>query len=73
MTARTSSICSSSDVVPAIPSDIPLPRRSNRISRENDAIRSKKRAYDGSSQKSSMFDRYDGTNTTSSGPSPTTW
>ena len=55
------------------PSDIPLPRRSNRISRENDASRSRKRAQDGSSQTISMFDMYDGTSTTSSGPSPTTW
>ena len=73
ITAWTSSICSSSGVAPAIPSDIPLPRRSNRISRANDASRSRKRAKDGSSQDSSMFDRYDGTSTTSSGPSPTTW
>ena len=57
---------------PGVPSDIPVPRRSNTISRENDAIRSKKRAKSGTSH-ISMFDRNDGTSTTSSGPSPTTW
>lgn len=50
-----------------------LPRRSNRITRANDESRPNRRAKLGSSQNNSMFDRYGGTTTTSSGPSPTTW
>ena len=41
--------------------------------RERRRAARRSRARDGSSQNSSMFDRYDGTSTTSSGPSPTTW
>jgi len=56
ITARTSSTCSSSGVTPATPSDIPLPRRSKRITREKDARRVKRCATDGISQNISVFD-----------------
>ncbi len=73
ITARTSSTCSSSGEAPATPSDIPVPRRSNAISRANAASRRRNPATPGISQAISMFDRNAGTRTTSSGPSPTTW
>src|SRR6185369_5318331 len=51
ITARTSSIRSSSVGTPAMRSDIPTPRLSKRINREKDAKRRRYRATEGSSQK----------------------
>ncbi len=53
--------------------DSPVPRLSNRISRENVASRSKNRAIVGSSQAASTWDTQPGTQTRSRGPSPITW
>ena len=63
MTARTSSIrCSSvGGSVVGTGSDIPVPRLSKRISRENDINRSKPRARSGSSQASSTCEIQPGT------------
>src|SRR6516162_10911972 len=54
ITARTSSIRSSSVATPATRSDRPVPRLSNRIRRENAARREKWCAHSGSSQNSSI-------------------
>ena len=54
-------------------SESPVPRLSNRISREKLASRSKKRAIVGSSQAASTWETQPGTQTRSRGPSPTTW
>ena len=54
-------------------SDSPVPRLSNRISRENVASRSKNRAIVGSSQAASTWETQPGTHTRSRGPSPITW
>jgi hypothetical protein len=72
MTARTSSIRVSSVGAPTTWSDMPVPRLSKWIGRENDASCSKKARAFGTSQPSSTFETAGGTNTTSNGPSPTT-
>ena len=63
MTARTSSIrCSSvGSSLAGTGSDIPVPRLSNRISRENEARRSKPSARSGSSHASSTCETQPGT------------
>ena len=63
ITARTSSIRSSSvgRWVRSTGSDNPVPRLSKVIKRENDANRRKKRANDGSSHITSMFETHPGT------------
>ena len=75
ITARTSSMRSSSVGNPSVGtgSDRPVPRLSNRISRENEARRSRNLASPGSSHISSMLETHPGTYTRSNGPSPTTW
>jgi hypothetical protein len=54
ITARTSSICSSSVAGPQQRSDMPEPRRSKRIRRPRAAMRSKYRATVGCSHSTSM-------------------
>src|SRR5262249_22100565 len=56
-----------------IGSDAPVPRRSNRISRLNDARRRRNLAEDGSSQMPSTLLNHPFTKTRSIAPSPTTW
>ena len=73
MTAPMSSIRSSIDGGPATGSDIPVPRLSKMINRENDASRVRKRASVGSSQATSTCETKPGTRTRSTGPSPSTW
>ena len=72
MTARTSSIRVSRLGAPLTRSDMPVPRLSNRMSRENEARRARDGANDGSFQISSICVTNGGTNTRSNGPSPTT-
>jgi hypothetical protein len=52
---------------------MPVPRLSNRINLENEPIRLRLDANDGTVQRSSMCDMKPGTKTTSYGPWPTTW
>src|SRR4029450_1646977 len=54
-------------------SDRPVPRLSNRMSRANEARRSRNLASPGSSHISSILETHPGTYTRSNGPSPTTW
>src|SRR2546421_4670095 len=70
ITARTSSMRSSSVGTPADGSDSPVPRLSNKIRRLNDANRRKKRAEAFASHQFSMCDTKPGTKTKSTGPSP---
>ena len=70
ITARTSSICSSSVGGLVDGSDIPLPRRSNTIRRPISARRAKKRTVVGTSHRCSSWDSQVGTYRMSSGPSP---
>ncbi len=58
---------------PRTGSDIPVPRRSNVIRRENDARRRNIRATDGSSHTCSTAQIHVGTQRRSTGPSPITW
>ncbi len=60
ITARRSSICTSSTGGSSPMSESPIPRMSNRISRENDASRSRNRAHRGSSHMTSRFDQIPG-------------
>ena len=55
------------------PSDIPVPRLSKTISRENDASRSRNRACSGLYHASSTSETQGGAHTSSRDPSPTTW
>ena len=71
-TARTSSMRSSSGAGAATGSESPVPRLSNRISRENEASLSRNLAMRGSAHCRSRCETNPGTNTRSSGPSPTT-
>ena len=73
ITARTSSTCSSSVAVPPVRSDIPVPRRSKRITRPSPPSRAKKRATVGWSQSDSTAENVCGTKTMSRSPSPSTW
>ena len=73
ITARTSSTRCSSVGTSVTGSDRPMPRLSNRMTRENRASRSKSRANAGLSQVSSTCERKPATKTTSCSPSPTTW
>jgi hypothetical protein len=54
-------------------SDIPVPRLSNKIRRQNDASCWKNLLRTGDVQFASTFDTKPGTKTTSIGPLPTTW
>ena len=72
ITARTSSIRSSIVGTPTTRSDMPVPRLSSRIRRENDARRRRYAAIAGSSQCVSRCPIAEGTKTKSCGPSPTT-
>ena len=74
-TERTSSIRVSSvgSADSGTRSERPVPRLSNRTSREKAASRSKKRAMVGSSQAVSTWDTQPGTQTRSTGPVPITW
>jgi hypothetical protein len=73
-TARTSSMRASSpgSALTGTRSDSPVPRLSNRISRENEASRRRKSAAAGTSQVVSTFETKPGTITRSRGPSPIT-
>jgi hypothetical protein len=55
MTEVRSSICCSMMGISTDRSELPVPRLSKRIRRENEARRLRKRAQEGSSQKSSML------------------
>src|SRR5262249_58022140 len=73
MTARTSSIRSSSVGTPTTESEEPTPRLSNRISRPNDVSRSTVSRNGGSyASGPSMLHTSGGTNSTSKGPVPST-
>jgi hypothetical protein len=72
-TERSSSARSSSVRGCATGSDRPVPPRSIRISRLNEASRPSIAAKWGSSQTCSTCDTQPGTSTMSSAPSPTTW
>ena len=72
MTARRSSIRTSSGVPASTGSESPVPRLSKKISRESDAISSKIARKPGTSITKSTFDVVPGTKTTSNGPSPQT-
>ena len=72
-TARTSSMRCSRVGRCVTGSDSPVPRLSNRISRENEASRLRNRANDGSFQKYSRCDTHPITKTRSTGPLPQTW
>ena len=72
ITARMSSIRSSIVGGLVAGSDMPVPRLSNTINRENDARRVKKRARLGSSHATSTCETKPGTRTRSVGPSPST-
>jgi hypothetical protein len=54
-------------------SERPVPRLSNRITRENDARRSTNRAIGRTSHMASTLETHPWTHTRSSGPSPTIW
>jgi hypothetical protein len=54
-------------------SEAPVPRRSNMISRENEASVRKNRAIPGSSQAMSRWPKLPVVITRSGGPSPSTW
>ena len=71
-TASTSSICSSSGAG-GTRSDMPLPRRSNWISRANEVRRANICASRGSVHRCSICDTQELTSSTSCGPSPATW
>ena len=73
ITARTSSMRTSRLGMSETRSERPVPRLSNRITRENEASRVKNRTSAGSSQNTSMFETHPNTKTMSRGPSPTTW
>jgi hypothetical protein len=73
MTARTSSMRASSVGAPLTRSDIPTPRLSNRISRENVPSFASVSSKPGSVHWSSTCVRNGETKTTSNGPSPLTW
>ena len=73
MTALTSSIRCSRVGTSVTGSDSPVPRLSKMIRRENELIRSKKRANGGDSHWSSRWVAKPSTRTRSIGPSPTTW
>ena len=73
MTARTSSIRVSSVGAPLTGSDMPVPRLSNLISRENDAISTKAAPKLGQLPGDSRCVTNPGTKTRSKGPSPMTW
>ena len=75
ITARTSSmrVSRSGSRSSGTRSDRPTPRLSNRMSRENDARRSRNLPKFGSSHITSMFVTHPITKTMSIGPSPTTW
>src|SRR6266403_790997 len=73
ITARTSSMRCSSEGKSTRRSESPVPRRSSMMSRENDASRVRKRAYEGSSQAYSTWETQPGTRTRSGPASPTTW
>ena len=73
MTARTSSMRVSNVGMPLTRSDMPVPRLSKRMSRQNDESRRLKAAIPGTSQASSTCETKPGTCTTSNGPSPVTW
>jgi hypothetical protein len=70
ITARTSSIRSSSVGTPPNGSDIPVPRLSNMTKRLNEAMRPKKRAGALVSHQFSRWETKPGTKTKSTGPSP---
>ena len=72
-TAVMSSSSSSNDPSERIRSERPVPRRSNTISREKEASRSMRWAYDGHHWFCSRCERYPGAQTRSIGPSPITW
>ena len=72
MTAPMSSIRSSIDGGLATGSDMPVPRLSNTISRENDASRVEKPGKAGSSHATSTWETKPGTRTRSIAPSPMT-
>ena len=72
ITARMSSIRSSIVGGLEAGSDMPVPRLSNTINRENDASRVKNRARFGSSHATSTCDTKPGAITRSVGPSPST-
>ena len=73
ITARTSSIRSSSVAAFGTGSESPTPRRSKRITRANELRRSTKRVCAGLSQIRSRWEMNGKATTTSIGPSPTTW
>ena len=56
-----SSMRSAGGAIPGTGSDIPVPRLSSRISRENEEIRRRKRANGGCSQLHSTWERNPGT------------
>jgi hypothetical protein len=58
---------------PVTLSDMPVPRLSKRMSLENEAVRLRLAANDGTVQRSSMCVMNPGTSTRSKGPSPSTW
>jgi hypothetical protein len=72
ITARTSSMRVSSVGAPVTRSDIPVPRLSNRISREKEASSVRNGAKEGRVQTSSTWVRKGGMNTKSKRPSPRT-
>jgi hypothetical protein len=75
ITARTSSMRCSSEgsSLSETRSERPVPRLSNRMSRENDARRERNRAKSMFFQKYSRCETQPITKTRSIGPSPTTW
>jgi hypothetical protein len=73
ITARTSSIRVSSVGAPVTGSDIPVPRLSKRIRRENAPSSSGSFEKPGSFHCSSRWVTNPGTKTRSNGPSPHTW
>jgi hypothetical protein len=72
MTARTSSIWSSSVGAPKSGSERPEPRRSNVITRANPVSRAITRSSEGSAQRYSTWEIHGGIQTRSVGPSPWT-
>jgi hypothetical protein len=72
ITARASSIRVSSVGAPLTRSDMPVPRLSNRINRQNEESSSREDAND-VVQTSSAWVTNGGMKTTSKGPSPVTW
>jgi hypothetical protein len=73
ITARMSSLRSSSVGAPATRSDMPVPRLSNTSTRACSAIPRSKAAQPAASHCSSTWETKLGAMTTSNGPSPSTW